>query len=233
MSTTIITNQTAIKFNIRNIIDGLQNDKTTQSILSLLDITYAGAQIFKTWEDEYIFLIEEYIESNLHPQIPRWNAFLPVSTENDIIYGYIKNALTAFEGGMCRFKGSNHTKPESALRKLRNTLEDATDFEHFIRFNPSGLHFTFDMQEDIDNKAKAIIDMLGFDLLKAPYNNKTSPNDIGFIKYNIRVTKVSDIAKVIIIHSLSTQTRKVSCPRYQSESISKITKSLLTKLNIA
>jgi hypothetical protein len=230
MSTTIITNQTAVRFAIKDIIKGLDLDPCAKGITPLLDKVYGSRHLINTWQAEYVFLIEEFIESNVSPQIPKWNAFLPVIPEYDIVCGYIREALTSFEGGMVRFKGSSHTSPESALRKLRNTLKDAPSFTDYLRYNPRGFDFIFDMHEDIDADAKSIIEALGFDLTKKCYNLKTNKNEVGFIRFNIPVRKISDIVQVIVVTSLSEQTKKVSTPRYQSTVINKITNSMLEKV---
>jgi hypothetical protein len=229
MSTTIITNQAAIKFSIKDIIDDIKNDANSEQINSLLEVVYGGTHLFNTWQAEYAFLTEEYVVSNVVPQTSRWNSFLPPLPESDLICGYIKNALTSFEGGICRFKGSSHTRPETALRKLRATLDDAPSFYDFSRFNPRGLDFSFDMYEDTNNEVKGIIGKLGFDLNQPLYNQKSSKHDTGFIRFDIRVRKASDIIKVIMINSISTQTSKVSAPRFTGTITNKITNSLLNK----
>jgi len=233
MSTTIITNQAAIKFSVKSIIDDLQNDKKAEDISSLLETVYGGIHIFNTWGAEYVFYAEQYITSNVIPQIPNWHAFLPVKPENEIICGFIEKSLTSYEGGCCRLKGSSHTKPEAALRKLRSTLDDAPSFEDYVRFNTSGIDFIFDMYLDTDWKTKEIIHKLGFDLSKPSYNRRSSKHDIGFIRFNIPVRKVSDIIKVIMVNSLSTQTDKISEPRFTGDMGNKVTKSLLKKINVS
>jgi len=231
MSTTIITRQAAIKFSVKSIIADLEHDRNGKQITSLLETIYGSCYLFCTWQNEYVFLAEEYIESNVSPQIPKWSAFLQVQTESDLICGYISQALTSFEGGVIKFKGSKHTKPEAALRKLRGTLDDAPTFEDFARFNADGLDFYFDMQEDADDTAKSIIEKLGFDLRQNPYNKKSSSGDVGFVRYNIRVRKVSDIIRVIMINAISSQTKKVSAPRFKGAIQNRITNSFLKTIH--
>lgn len=229
MSTTIITNQAAVKFSTSDIVYDLQTNAKNQQIERLLETLYEGSYLFNSWQTGYVFLIEEYIESNVSPQIPKWSAFLPVLPENDIVCGYIDGALTSFEGGMIKFKGSGRTSPETALRKLRNTLKDAPSFNDYLRFNPRGFDFQFDMHEDTDKLAKAIIGKLGFDLTQQCFNQKTLKSDVGFIRFNIDVRTVSDIIKVIMVTSISKQTVKVSRPRYQSSILNKVSNAALTK----
>jgi hypothetical protein len=231
MSTTIITNQTAIKFPVKAIIDGLEHDANRDTILPILETVYAGTHLFNTWQDEYCFLVEEYIESNVFPQTPKWNAFLPVMPTSDIVCGYIDKALTSFEGGMVRFKGAGHTKPEAALRKLRATLDDAPSFEDYLRFNPVGLHFSFDMQEDFDGAG--IIKALGFDVTQPTFNRKTSKHAIEFIRFDFHVKKMSDILKVIMVKALEMQSNNISLPRFKGTIHNKITNAWLKKVNVA
>lgn len=231
MSTTIITNQAAVKFSVKDIIDSLNKSPDRHQVTDLLETVYGARHLFSTWQNEYVFLVEEYIESNVWPQEPKWNAFLPVLPKDDIVCGYIREALTSFEGGMVKFKGSGRTSPESALRKLRNTLKDAPSFDDYLRFNPRGFDFIYDMHEDVDAEAKEIISKLGFDITKECYNHKTSTTEVGFLRFNIAVRNVSDILKVIMINAISTQSTKVSTPRYQSSVLNKITNTMLNKVN--
>jgi hypothetical protein len=230
MSTTIITNQVAVKFSVKDIIDSLNKSPDSHQVTDLLKTVYGARHLFSMWQDEYVFLVEEYIESNVWPQEPKWSAFLPVLPKENIVCGYIREALTLFEGGMVKFKGSGRTSPESALRKLRNTLKDAPNFDDYLRFNPRGLDFIFDMHEDVDAEAKEIISKLGFDVTKESYNQKSTTTEIGFLRFNIAVRNVRDIVKVIMINAISTQSSKVSKPRYQSSVLNKITNSMLNQV---
>jgi hypothetical protein len=229
MSTTIITNQAAVKFSTKDIISGLQQAPDFLQMSKLIDATYKGSFIFSKWEMEHIFLLEEFISSNVYPQTPKWIAVLPVSTEQAIMYGYITDRLTSFEGMTIKFKGSSHTSPETALRKLRKTINDAPSFVDYLRFNPRGLDFTFDMQEDIDIEAKALLERLGFDLTQPCFNHKSKEDEIGFLRFNIAVRSIGDILKVIMVNAISKQSSKVSSPSYISTILNKVTNTQLEK----
>lgn len=225
MSTTIITNQLAIKFSVKAITKCIEQNANAEQLLPLLETTYKDRFLFNKWQGEYVFLLEQYIESNVFPQEAKWNSFLPVSPVSDVINGYISKALTAFEGGMCRFKGSAHTKPEAALKKLRDTIDDAPSFDEFYHFNTNGLKFTFSITGEIDNQATEILKLLGFNLENVDFSEKSSKNT-----FNIHIRLVSQIIKVIVIDALASQNENILACRFIDTVSHTTTKSLLEKV---
>jgi hypothetical protein len=205
MSTTIITNQIAIKFSVQDILDGIKHDINSDALASLVDTTYQGMFMFNQWQEGYTLLLEEYISSNVFPKIPSWNTPLPLLPDNELVQGYITKLLSSFEGGTVRFRGSANTKPESALRKLRSVISNASSFYDYQRSTRKRLDFYFELDKDADDEVKSIIKKIGItDGLAKRTEGAIS------IRCRIRVVKTSDILKVILINSVASRCKNIT-----------------------
>ena len=104
MSTDIITNQLCVSFPLQVILDDY--NLAVGKEVSRYDVQDEFSRMFGGYDDLYLYL-EASCSSNVYPKLSSWFNCVPVSHSSELVCNYIKKALTSFEGGMSRFKGSN------------------------------------------------------------------------------------------------------------------------------
>jgi len=239
MSTDIIVDQFCITFPLAEVINDYNQhyDKT----ITVNDLHTEFSRMFGGYDDLYLYLESSY-SSNVTPRTPSWFNCVPVSGGYQLVCNYINKALTSFEGGMSRFAGGRHTKPETALSRLRKRISEALNISDFVKFNPQGLSFTFNLFDshtsEIDEEDRQLFDKLIDDMdLKIPQESNQrswqgaySGPLLDCKKAIINVKHPRDIIKVVVLSNISEKYNKVSHPALNAKRISKPTKSVLEML---
>ena len=174
MATSIISNQQVIKFNVSTMITSL-HEHLGLSVEQLGEVlpsptakyTVKMAHFFDDYIHDYFLLIEESYCSKDGPSEASWFNCIPPTRAHEVITNYIGKALTSFEGGCSTFKGKSHTSPETALKRLRKEIANATPIETFAQFNRKPLEFTF----NLFNEDEQVMKLLSLFNINIPSNN--------------------------------------------------------------
>jgi len=143
---------------------------------------------------------------------------------------------------MSYYKGSRYTKPETALRRLRKNIEEAISINDFLKFNRSGLTFTFYLYDEsscvVLESEKELYDKL-IDNMNVPIPDKHnasnwqaggSKKSQACKKVTVKVKSPKDIINIIILSNISQEYNRVTRPVVNEQYIAKPSQEMLEAL---